>query len=166
MPSTYEPIATNTLGVDTATVTFSSIPQTYTDLVLVCNVTRSGSPSGGYFSIRYNSDSATNYSATLLYGDGASAASLRVSNETSGRIGNASGAAGSWSPTIVNIMNYTNTTTFKTSVSRMNATGVYVGSYVTLWRKTPEAINSLSIFNDVGNFYAGSTFTLYGIKAA
>ena len=166
MAATYEPIATNTLGVDTATVTFSSIPQTYTDLVIVCNVTRSGSPSGGYFSIRYNSDSATNYSSVLLYGDGASSASLRVTSESSGRIGNASGAAGSWSPTIVHIMNYTNTTTFKTSVSRMNATGVYVGSYASTWRKTPEAINSISIFNDIGNFYASSTFTLYGIKAA
>lgn len=164
MPATYEPISTQTLASAVATVTFSSIPATYTDLILVCVATRSAAPDGGYFSIRYNSDTATNYSSTLLYGDGTSAVSTRVTSETSGRVGNAS--LSNNQPTIIHIMNYANTTTYKTSISRSNVSNSYALSYCTLWRKTPEAINSLSLLNDTGNFNTGSVFTLYGIKAA
>lgn len=163
MPATYEPIEAKTLGSDVATVTFSSIPATYTDLVLVMAVKKSASD-GGYLALRYNSDTATNYSATYMYGNGTSALSGRVSSEAFGRFGNAS--TSNFENTIVSIQNYANATTYKTSISRSNLSNVYTLSYCTLWRKAPEAINSITILTDTGNLVTGSTFTLYGIKAA
>jgi hypothetical protein len=163
MPATYEPIEAKTLGSDVATVTFSSIPATYTDLVLVMAVKKSTSD-GGYLALRYNSDTATNYSATFLYGDGTSALSGRVSSEAFGRFGNAS--TSNFQSSIVSIQNYANATTFKTSISRSSVVGNYTLSYCTLWRKTPEVITSITILTDSGNLVTGSTFTLYGIKAA
>jgi len=161
--SAYEVISTQTLGSDVATVTLSSIPATYTDLVLVMAVKKSTSD-GGYLALRYNSDTATNYSATYLYGNGTSAVSGRVSSEAFGRFGNAS--TSNFENTIVSIQNYANATTFKTSISRSNVSNIYTISYCTLWRKTPEAITSITILTDSGNLVTGSTFTLYGVKAA
>lgn len=163
MPATYEPINTQTLGTAQASVTFSAIPSTYTDLVLVLNAKKSTSD-GGYLSLRYNSDTATNYSSTFMYGNGTQALSSRNTGETFGRIGN--GSTSNFESTIVSIQNYSNATTFKTSISRSNVSGIYTLSYVTLWRKTPEAITSITVLPDTGNFTVDSTFTLYGIKAA
>ena len=79
MPTTYEPIATQTLGSAAATITFSSIPATYTDLrlVLVGTSTISANPK-----INFNSDTATNYSQTILSGNGSVANSARQTNGT------------------------------------------------------------------------------------
>jgi hypothetical protein len=73
--ATYEPIATTTLGTATSSFTFSSIPATYTDLRLVI-----GWVSGTNPRIRFNSDTATSYSQTAMYGDG-TAASFAQSNQ-------------------------------------------------------------------------------------
>jgi hypothetical protein len=63
-------------------------------------------------------------------------------------------------------MNYANTTTFKTVLSKATSPSTFVRRYVGLWRKTPEAINRIYVFTDGDNFNIGTTFTLYGIKAA
>ena len=160
--SAYEVISTQTLGSAAATVTFSSIPQTYTDLVLVLSIKKSAS-NGGYLALRYNSDTASNYSATYFYGEGSSAASGRGPNDTVGRIGN--GSTVNFESTITSIQNYANATTYKTSISRTNVVGIYVVSYCTLWRSTA-AITSITILPDMNDFVSGSTFTLYGVKAA
>ena len=71
--STYTPIARQTLGSAAASVTFSSIPQGYTDLVLVMNL---GAATSDYVQIVLNSDTAnTLYSGTYLLGNGSSASS-------------------------------------------------------------------------------------------
>jgi hypothetical protein len=163
MPATYEPISTQTLGSDVATVTLSSIPATYTDLVLVMTVKKS-TDDGGYLGLRFNSDTATNYSSTFVYGNGSSAISGRVTSETFSRVGN--GSTANFESTIVSIQNYANTTTFKSMISRSNVTSQYAISYCSLWRKTPEAISSITIIPNTGNMLTGSQFTLYGIKAA
>jgi hypothetical protein len=62
-------------------------------------------------------------------------------------------------------MNYANTTTYKTILSRINNPGGYVNASVSLWRKTPEAITTLEAYA-ASNWASGTTFTLYGIKAA
>jgi hypothetical protein len=69
---------------------------------------------------------------------------------------------------IVSIMNYANTTTFKTVLSRSNNAGAGGGTsaLVGLWRKTPEAINQVVINAIGGNWITGSTFNLYGIQSA
>jgi hypothetical protein len=154
---TYTLIASNTLGSAQSSVTFSSIPGTYTDLVLVFNGTLSGVTSAY---VRYNSDSGTNYSRTSLYGDGSSAGSNRGSNDTyyeAFYIGTDN------STSILQILDYSNTTTHKTSLSRNNGGG-YVSARVGLWRNT-NAITTLLLAPTSGNFNSGSTFKLYGIEA-
>jgi hypothetical protein len=163
MPSTYSQIATQTLGSSAATVTFSSIPQTYTNLVLIIDGTSANDSNGG---IRFNGDTTSNYSWTRLQGNGSTATSARASNDTSIQsftVGTSTGGAGA---AVIQIFNYTNTTTFKTIITRHGAASVIVRAIVGLWRKTPEAITSITIITDNANFATGSTFTLYGIKGA
>lgn len=162
MASTYEPIATQTLGSATTSVTFSSIPSTYTDIVAVLN-TKTASNVSTY--MNFNGDTAGNYSFTRIYGNGSSAVSDRVGTNMTG-IDIQYVGSGDGNITIVNIMNYANTTTYKSSLTRWNTQGStgYVGANVNLWRSTA-AISSIVFSNSV-NFSIGSTFTLYGIKAA
>lgn len=162
MPSTYEPIQTYTLGSDQASVVFSSIAGTYTDLVLVIN--GRSSTSSSFVTINLNSDTGSNYSRTELLGNGSTATSSRASNETTAYLGGGTyptSTAGAYN-TIVNFQNYSNTTTYKTMLSRQNNAGVGAQALVNLWRST-SAINRIEIF---ASWAAGSTFTLYGIKAA
>jgi hypothetical protein len=174
MPGTYEKIATNTLGSATATVTFSSISGTYTDLVLIISGQVS-LPSS--FNMRVNSDSGSNYSNTLIYTDGTvTLGSVRGANQTqidySTTNGISTSSSGYYTPVIVNIMNYSNTNTYKTFIgTNRTAIGGYLGNadlteVVSLWRNT-NAITSITIFaSNSANWTTGSTFTLYGIKAA
>jgi hypothetical protein len=168
MPATYDPIATQTLVSAAATVTFSSISGTYTDLVLVIAGSMSGS--GNTVFVRFNSDTASNYSATYLGGSGSTAYSGRSSNNTNG-IGlgafNAGYTTGRFN-IVAQIQNYSNSTTNKTLISRWSdaTSGGASESFSGLWRNTG-AITSLEIRNNGGhNFTSGSMFTLYGIKAA
>jgi len=157
--NTYEAIATQTLGSAAASVTFSSIPSTYTDLVLVSNYQLT--TGDNFMTIRFNSDTGSNYSFTNFYGEGTAPASDRTTNATAGRIGF---YGSNQSNSIVNIMNYSNTTTNKTALSRDN-TNTYVVTRVNLWRNT-SAINSITILTSSPNLTAGSTFSLYGIASA
>ena len=163
--ATYEPIATFTLTIAVNQYTLSSIPATYTDLILVNNI--KGSSASGYPALRFNSDSGTNYSTTFIYGNGTTA--------TSGRSSNANYAYTQWNATfsttefnfnnIIQIQNYSNTTTYKTYLARANNAAVSTDTNVGLWRSTA-AISTIDIYSLVGNFAVGTTFTLYGIKAA
>jgi hypothetical protein len=164
MPKTYTPIATQTLTTNAASVTFSSIPSTYTDLILVTNATAQTSTTDQL--IRFNSDSATNYSATILHGAGSAGASARVTNQ-SGIFINFYGnmPVNSAQNTITQIMNYSNPTTYKTALSRSNNAGNNIDAIVGLWRSTA-AITSLLVYPNGQNYGIGSTFTLYGILKA
>jgi len=165
MANTYEPIATNTLGSAAASVTFSSISGAYTDLVLIMNA--GSSTTNADVDINVNGDTGANYSRTILYGTGSTAGSTRytgASNFSLTYYGNPS-TTFSWIG-IVNFMNYSNTTTYKTFLSKADNADTYgVNNEVGLWRNTA-AITSIVIANRTYNFSSGSTFTLYGIKAA
>jgi len=160
MPTTYDPIATQTLGSAASSVTFSSIPSTYTDLVLVVNSART--TSNDAVSLEFNGDTGSNYSRLLMYGTGSSAATFRESNATLIEIGvqDTSNCTN-----IFNVMNYANTSSNKSVVARANATGVRVSAGIGVWRNTA-AITSIKFATGGSTFIAGSTFTLYGIKAA
>lgn len=159
MPSTYEPIATQTLGSATATVTFSSIPGTYTDLVIVFDGLASASQT---FSIQYNGDTGSNYSNTNLGGDGSTASSGRDTSQTSAKMGiNYSTGRSNF---ILNIMNYANSTTNKTALCRSNAAVGEVNARVGLWRNTAAITSVLIKMDSTATFTSGSTFSLYGIK--
>jgi hypothetical protein len=161
MPATYEPISTQTLGTAVPTVTFSSIPATYTDLVLVFSgVIGSGVQN---MEIRFNGDTTTNYSETRLFGTGGAVSTDRTSSTNQIRVGN---IYTTQTTTIIQVFNYSNTTTFKTILSRSNNSGNVVSVHSGLWRKTPEAITSILVRPAGGvNFSIGCTFALYGIKA-
>ena len=161
MPSTYTPIATQTLTGATGSVSFASIPSTYTDIILTIEGTV-GSNCG--IQMRFNSDSGSNYSFTRMTGDGSSASSDRSSNATFMELGYY--VTTTRNMNIVQIMNYSNSTTYKTVLNRANAQSVNIGAqaYAELWRST-SAINSITI-NASGNLSTGSTLTLYGIEAA
>lgn len=163
MAKTYTPIATQTLTSSTGTVTFSSIPATYTDLVFVLNIKSTDAGIDTDVTGTFNSDTGSNYSWTRIYGDGTTAGAQRTSSQSAMRIGNQSGTGSSaYSPMILNIMNYSNTTTYKTMIGRPNNPARIVDAYVNLWRSTA-AISTVT-FNST--FAAGSTFTLYGILKA
>ncbi len=165
--ATYEPIATTTLSSNSATVTFSSIPGTYTDLILtgLLTMTTAESPQ-----IRFNGDTTTNYSRTEIYGTGAITVSNRSSNQTRFPIGFASAGGSATVPGFIklHIFSYagsTNKTVLSEAANDQNGSGD-VTRLVGLWRNTA-AITSLELNLGTGNFYkTGSTFTLYGIKAA
>ena len=159
--NTYTQIASTTLASAASTVTFSSIPSTYTDLVFVYGGTNS---INGSLRFQVNGDTATNYSQTYVYGDGTSAISGRATSQTSGLTGSIT--AGTIASHIANFQNYSNTTTYKTVLARANDTQSIVVATVNLWRSTA-AINSIvALLTGGGNFASGSTFNLYGISAA
>jgi len=167
MATTYDVISTQTLGTAIADIYFTSIPQTYTDLVLVVSSNTSAFTQTGF---RVNSDNASNYSWTELYGTGAATATYRTASNSYARVNN----YGTPDTTgrdvmIANFMNYSNTTTYKTIMNRYNNAGGGApgsGAAVNLWRST-SAITSINFLTTSGaNFAVGSTFTLYGIKAA
>ena len=166
MTATYEKIATTTLGSAAADVTFSSISGSYTDLVLVSSIL--GTTSTSYSPrVRVNSDTGSNYSSTYLYGTGSTASSGRTSGASFIYIGHITGyfTTGQPGTFITQFQNYSNTTTYKTILSRGNNTATDTSAIVGLWRST-SAINAINIqFQSGTNLQAGSTFTLYGIKA-
>ena len=160
MTATYDKITAYTVPSAQATYTFTSIPATYTDLVIIFNGSSTGGLSG--IILQFNSDTNNNYSVTRLQGDGTNPSSGRDTSQPSIN----SGLADSGNSTsIFHILNYANTTTFKTVLGRGVALSYGVRQTVGLWRKTPEAITSVTLAVPGTTFTTGSTFTLYGIKA-
>lgn len=163
MPATYEPIATNTVsGSSTNSVSFTSIPSTYTDLVLIVNSSKTSGTVVNIY-LQFNGDSGSNYSATGMYGTGSVIGSFRQTSTIWGIAGNQTTTQ---SNTICHIMNYTNTTTYKTFLRRNNDASDSTSAGVAMWMNTA-AINRVDCLLSASNYFtAGSTLTLYGIKAA
>ena len=125
-------------GSSTTTVTFT-VPSGYTDLFIVTSARNSTSGGTDYF-MRFNSDTASNYSYTQMIGNGSSAASDRAGSASQFNIGYVAGTSGT-APTIcrINIQNYSNTNTYKTILYNWNSQGAdakYVLQGVGVWRKT------------------------------
>ena len=167
--STYTPIATTTLGSDTSSISFTSISGSYTDLVLILFARSTRPTTDDTLVMRFNNDSGSNYSKTRLVGTGSAASSYTSGSTTAfllDAISGASNPTGEFSPNIYNIMNYSNTTTYKTIVTRSNTASAYVVAETGLWRSTA-AVNRIDLSLNTGpNFKAGTMATLYGIQAA
>jgi hypothetical protein len=167
--ATYTLIATQTLGSNTSTITFSSIPQTYTDLILVANgYTTYTSDFYDAYQFQFNGDTGSNYSSTNFYGDGSSVGSTKSSNLTHMQMGYVAtrNTSNNINTAIFHFMNYSNTITYKTVIDRGGDVKGIVMADVGLWRST-SAITSISITDTRGtSFGTGSTLTLYGIVAA
>jgi hypothetical protein len=163
--NTYVALDKITLGSNQTSVTFSSIPSTYTDLVLVAQPATTVVNQD--YRIRFNGDTASNYSATYIEGDGSTAYSNRWSNVPAIYVARGSSTTLGQDIVTVNINNYSNATTYKTAIARFGlATTVSarVSSTVGLWRST-SAITSITV-TTVGTLLSGSTFSLYGIAAS
>jgi hypothetical protein len=169
MPATYDKIATYTAPSAQTAITFSSIPSTYTDLIIVSSqfYTTAGSDRFATFQVGNGAvDTGTNYSLTYLDTYTGSAGSGRNTNLTYG-LHSYTTTIPTTTPMIciMQIQNYSNTTTNKTMLNRFGAEATMTGMYVNLWRSTA-AINIITIAPGGANFATGSMFTVYGIKAA
>lgn len=176
MPATYEPIATYTASGTPTSYTFSSVPQTYTDLILVCSFRNTTTSTSGDIRIlmQFNGSGGTAYSNTQMYGDGSGRYSGYSANRS--QIDNifqsSSAATGEFGTAIYRIFDYANNNTNKVVLYRQNTinyqlNGYGVGQAAGVWRDTTP-ISSITLYNRVSNelWSNGSTFTLYGIKAA
>jgi hypothetical protein len=158
--NTYTPVQTTTLGSAQSSVTLSSIPSTYTDIIFVVNF-GVGSTN---FSVKVNSDNGSNYSYTRLFGTGTTVYAQDDNN-------NSTGVTSNWTNTGPSIMsvycqNYANTSVYKSILTRFSepqgATAIVAG----LWRST-SAINSLTLYSTSSQTIpAGTILTIYGIAAA
>lgn len=167
--ATYEAIASyTTSGSSTTSYTFTSIPSTFTDIVLIGS-TKLTSGGAGNDSIQLNGETSSSYySFTIMYGTGSTAGSYRRSSSGTPYSGIVidDTTSSEYNTINFNLMNYSNTSVYKTIVGRYGVVGSTVGATVGLWQKT-EAINSIKInAGGVGTWAADTTFTLYGIKAA
>ena len=163
--ATYTPIATTTASGSSA-VSFTSIPSTYTDLHIVAVGTSSTAGSSvNYWRMTFNGDSSSGlYSDTYLYGNGSSAASSRDTGGNVMYLGYVGQTSNTAQPiSTFDIMNYANSTTYKTVLARGSAASDSVGAMVGLWRNT-NAINRVDLF--MSSATVSGTFTLYGILAA
>lgn len=163
MASTYTPIATYTAPSAQSSYTFTTIPSTYTDLVVVYNGTVTAT--GKDIRWQFNGDTGSNYSYTNINGNGSTATSGRLANSAYIASYATVGTSANPATILFNVMNYANTTTYKTALMRASDAGAELNAYVGLWRNTA-AITSITVFPNTDNFSTGSTFTLYGIQAA
>jgi hypothetical protein len=168
--ATYSPLQSISLNSASSSITFNNIPQTYTNLVIVCNTAPSTNNYGIY--LYYNGSTGSNYSGTAMYGNGSTPLSARwaaintpgTSNWVGGQILGLSNTLGQ-NAVVITVFNYSNTTTYKTLLSKsVEPNGVEVSSG--LWKGSTEAITSITIgAQSAATLAAGSTFSLYGIKA-
>ena len=162
MPATYDSIATTTISSTTSSVTFSSISGSYTDLVLV--IMPRGNNNNSDCMIRFNSDTAGNYNYQYqkYHGDEPTNFANYVDNATyispQTNINSTN-----LNPSVVHIMNYSNTTNGKAVLCRTAVPGYMTSLVVGHWRSTA-AITSITLQPTSGiTFESNSVFTLYGI---
>lgn len=167
--STYTPIQTITVsGSSTTSVSFNSVPSTYTDLVVIAQTYNTSNSFLQYLEI---GSSGGNYSGTILRSDGASGLSSRYGNDNvmlgDSPVGmNYQNSA--YAVYVYNIFNYANTNTFKSAIcqfagDRNGAGNVILGAFL---KRSTAAVTQVLLSVGGGAFANGSTFTLYGITAA
>jgi hypothetical protein len=168
MPSSRQLISSSVLESAAATVTFSGIPSTYTDLVVRVSA-RSDSSSARVLVMKINNTTGTSYSDTELIGDGASATSSRNSNNDGtnfGRIPISTDTSNTFGSSEIYIPSYTasqNRAISGINVTENNGTTAYINASAQLYRSTT-AVTQLDLYPNAGNFVSGSSFYLYGIK--
>jgi hypothetical protein len=159
MPTpTYTPLATVTLGSSASSVTFSSIPATYRDLILVASGTAT---SNGALFLRYNGDTGANYSRVIMVGDGSTASSGSNTSQTfTGLV--------LWQTTqgnlLVNVQDYSATDKHKTGINRGDVAAAETFAGAHRWANN-DAVTSITIFHGTAQMAVGTTLDLYGVIA-
>ena len=169
MANTYVKIASYAATGSVSNIEFTSIPATYTDLVVKISGRYDQSSDNAVY-VRFNSDTGANYSYRYLYGSGAAAGSASGSADTRANAGIAvasSYTASTFSNSEIYIPNYSNSSYAKSfsadNVQENNATTAYSTLVAGLWNST-NAITTIRLFPASGNFVQYSTATLYGIS--
>jgi len=172
--SAFDSIATTTVGSGgTSTITFSSIPQTYTHLQ-IRGIARENSGAGTSINdllVRFNSDSGANYRYHYLRGNGTAASAGTAGSQTyAWALGTsqAGSTASVFTGNVLDILDYTNTNKYTTtrSLSGTDFNGSGIVDFISnLWLNTA-AITSITITTGGNDFAQYSSFALYGIKAA
>lgn len=164
MPDTFVKIATVTVGSGgAASMDFSSIPSTYTDLILYW--TGRGTVVNYDVNISFNSSTAS-FTSRRIYGDGSTVSSDTGATRFAGFESASSFTASTFGNCSVYIPNYAGSTNKSFSVdgvNETNATSAYAALAAGLWSNTA-AINAISLSPGSGNFAQYSTATLYGIS--
>jgi hypothetical protein len=155
---TYTALATVTLGASASSVTFSSIPATYRDLILVSNHT--GSATSEDVDIAFNADTGDNYSRVVMLANAPVILSFAGTSRSVSAIYSTKRQT-----LILNVMDYSASDKHKTLIYRnSNADQSEVYATATRWANTA-VITSLSLAARTGTFSSGSTFSLYGVIA-
>lgn len=167
--STYIAIATTTVGSGgAADITFSSIPSSYTDLLVKLSVRDASASSGTWVKITFNANTSS-YSNRYMEGNGSSVANGTAAAEWAGTSTSNSATASTFSNIEIYIPGYTssnNKSYYTSSYSENNATTAYNGIGAGLWSNTA-AITSIKFApNNGSNFNQYSTATLYGISSS
>lgn len=168
MATTYELIASQTLGSDASSITLSSIPATFDDLVCVAHLrgTEAGVATRS-LRMRLNGDTGSNYSYRWLRGSGSAATSGSNTNVYSymGIIPAATATANTFASVEIVIPNYAgsaNKSVSSTSASENNATAADIVVAANLW-SSASAITSIQLYPESDNLISGSSVYLYGI---
>lgn len=157
MTATYDLLASSIIGSTVSSVTLSSIPSTYRDLILV--VTK---PSGDYrVSLRFNGDSSASYRIVSMQGYGTGTVSYQSATQTYVWAPLFNSGGNSPNLTIFQIMDYAQTDKQKSVLSRTNISPNFVTAEVSRWDNN-SAINSIYIEPDLTT---GTTIYLYGVVA-
>jgi hypothetical protein len=166
----YDSIATTTLGSATSSITFSSIPQTYTHLQ-IRGIGRS-STANANITLRVNSDTSSSYTEHYLYGNGATVAAGGAVAGTFAFLGTnapSSATASVFGTSIMDILDYTNTNKYTTF---RNLSGYDSNGSGQMWLKSSVFIKTTAISSITltveggGNFAQYSSYALFGIKGA
>jgi len=162
MPTpTYEPITTVTATGGSSILVMSSIPQTYTDLVLAVN---GDNTVDDEFRLRFNSDDGSNYRVLFLYASSGGVSSAEYASTNYAQLGGIFTPGTATGSNMINIFSYSNTTINKTVVNTSNS-GNYTQFRTNTWKSTA-AITRIDAYLAGGTFTNPTTFSLYGIKAA
>lgn len=172
-PAGQSLISSTTLGSDTASVTFSSIPATYKHLLVICQVRTTSAAAQDQLRVQFNSDTGANYDTMRLQVLSGGIGNAAVAGETSAQSLNLPGAgvargAEAGVGQLV-IANYAGTTFEKTFAAVGGFADSTIGNSIlqhcaSAWRNTA-AINAIKLFPSAGpNFKSGSIFTLYGLN--
>jgi hypothetical protein len=170
MPTTYTIISSNVLGSATSSVTFSSIPGTYTDLVLRINARSDADTFFRQLNYIFNSSSGTNAYWRTINATGSSVTSTSASNTGGAELADLKGVADadvSYGSFEIYIPNYTSTVAKQISSFSVNernsTTNNKIQCYAILDQVT-SAVTSITLTPSANNFSTGSSFYLYGIK--
>lgn len=170
----FEAIASTTLGSNTATITFSSIPATYEHLQLrIYARTNASGTNNGNLCLRFNSDTGSNYAQHELRGNGTSVTAGGYTSQThafAGYITAASAGSNIFGVCLVDIVDYASTNKYTTVRSLngndTNGAGI-VSFYSSLWLNTA-AVSTIDVkmFSASDSMVTGTVVSLYGLRSS